>query len=208
MIVRISLNLRLITSHASSDHVSTQVDTWNTLEIKQATFIVKSRKSVPCDISYAMSLIEELKDFNICCCQYLGMLWMFDRMILVVFYRTNSRCFILIFLLRQTNSLMTRMHDAAGKIERASSVNTINQLNPRVERNEGLGMRSRPRECGLTKAKKKNNFGVSVSEFADRANTMLCHRIKTACVAMGRNKTNYRVVMWGILKITRRVSCL
>lgn len=32
---------------------------------------------------------------------------------------------------------MARMRDVAGKIERASSVNTINQLNPRVERNEG-----------------------------------------------------------------------
>lgn len=77
---------------------------------------------------------------------------------------------------------MTRMRDAAGKIERASSVNTINQLNPRVERNEGSGMRSRSRECGLTKAKKKNNFGVSVSEFADRANTM----------AMPSNKNSVR----------------
>lgn len=95
---------------------------------------------------------------------------------------------------RQTNRSIARMRDAVRKIERASSVNTINQLNPRVERNEGLGVCARSRECGLTKAKKKNNFGVSVSEFADRANTMRCRRIKTACVATGRNKTNYSVV--------------
>lgn len=98
------------------------------------------------------------------------------------------------------------MRDVAGKIERASSVNTINQLNPRVEQNEeGWGVCARSRECGLTKAKKKNNFGVSVSEFADRTDTMRCHRIKTACVATRRNKTNYRMV---ILKITRQASCV
>lgn len=92
---------------------------------------------------------------------------------------------------RQTNKSIARKRDN-GKNERASSVNTINQLNPRVERNEGLEMCAHSRECGLTKAKKKNNFGVSILEFADRANTMRCHRIKTACNG-SRNKTNYRV---------------
>lgn len=176
-----------------------RVDTWNTLGIKQSTFIIRSRESALYGIPYVVSLIEEFKDFNIRSCQYLGtffggVTWHGSRSFLS--HKFHMTFYSFFFFSRQTSNLMTRMRDAAGKIERASLVNTINQLNPRVERNEGLGMRSRSHECGLTKAKKKNNFGVSVSEFVDRANTMRCHRIKTAYVATERNKTNYRVVMW------------
>jgi len=87
-----------------------------------------------------------------------------------------------VFFCRQADR-SRRTRDAAGKIERASSVNTINQLNPRVGKAKGLGICVRSRECGLTKAKKENNFGVSVSKFADRANTTRFYRMKTACVA-------------------------
>lgn len=96
-------------------------------------------------------------------------------------FRSFSSQFRVVFFCRQADRSTGRTRDAAGKIERASPVNTINQFNPRVERSEGVGnVCVRLRECRLTKAKKENNFGVSVSKFADRANTTRSYRIKTA----------------------------
>lgn len=104
------------------------------------------------------------------------------------------RKFCAVFFLTDRSTARLR-DDAAGKIERASPVNTINQLNPRVEWSNGIardGLYARSCECGLTKAKKENNFGVSVSEFADRANTTRCCRIKTACAANGPKQDELR----------------
>jgi len=120
---------------------------------------------------------------------------------LVLFSRAN----FMIFFCRRTDR-----YDGAHaqkKIERASSVNTINQLNPRAKR-KGWGVYARLRECGLTKAKKENNFGVSISEFADRANTTRRHRMKTALVATERNKSNYRVINYHSRNHKACASCL
>lgn len=53
--------------------------------------------------------------------------------------RSFSSQFRVVFFRRQADRSTGRTRDAAGKIERASPVNTINQLNPRVERSEGVG---------------------------------------------------------------------